>query len=577
MTKIIKAGTLEMQYESGSLRYIRSNGREIIRSIYFALRDNNWGTVPFRIEDEHNTIIDDAFHLTFTAVHHLGEQEVFRWHVRIIGTAQHEVEFAIEGVALQTFWRNRAGFCVLHPIEECAGQPLQITQPNGEVSLATFPEVIASSRPFPYIKAMRWEVQGEATLTFEGDDFETEDQRNWGDGSYKTFCTPLAIPFPVELKIGGQVTQKISLQYRPQPTGPVVQVSQSNAADPIKENKIFPQIGTLQAFEKAPFTNQEKEALRALHLEHLRVEVNMNTTDWKYALEFGYEQAQSIDAPLFLSLTFGPNAPSEVAHFLDFVQKNKIAISQLLLFQQDTYATPTALLISVVEAIRRVLPKVKIGAGTQSNYTELGRHLFDASAIDFIAYGFQPQEHAFDDLSLIENIESQASAVFSTQYHYPNKAIYTSPVTLKKRFNPYAQYTPDHFVEQPLSVQYDARLCSDFGAGWLLSTLKTLAEAGVETITLGRATGALGLVQTEPIAFYEILKKIQSLKGSLIRPFVSSDKLKWNALVCEKANITHAFVVNHTAFTIHVPNPCQQDVMLGLKPFEVKYLSTAAP
>jgi D-apionolactonase len=518
MKKTLQAGACQVQYEQGALRCLQANGHELVRNIYFALRDSNWGTVPFRIENEQNSVGDDSFLLQFDAVHFLDTQDVFAWKVSIEGTAHHQIVFSIKGRALAPFWRNRAGFCLLHPIKECAGQPLQITQPDGQISDETFPTIIAPHRPFPYIRAMRWWVAGagEVSVTLEGDEFETEDQRNWGDGSYKTFCTPLAKPFPVELKAGDVVNQKItfvldSRHSTPQGFKTLVGIHPKTFAQIFKRQ--MPRIGTLQSYEKTPFTPQEITALRALHLDHLRVEISLDQANWREALRFGYQQALSIGSHLFLALTFGKNPTTQTADFLDFVQKEGIAIADLLLFQNETYATPTALLQEVAASLKAALPHTRLGAGTQTNYTELGRNLFDASMIDFVAYCFQPQEHAFDNQSLMENVESQAYALLSARHHYPQKAIYVSPISFKKRFNPYAQNVTDHFVEQPLSVQQDDRLRTDFGADWLLNTLQVLAEAGAECVTLCRATGALGLVQDEPIAFYEVLQKIQSLQG----------------------------------------------------------------
>ena len=40
---------------------------------------------------------------------------------------------------------------------------------------------------------------GEVTISFTGDLFEMEDQRNWTDASYKTYSTPLRIPYPAPI------------------------------------------------------------------------------------------------------------------------------------------------------------------------------------------------------------------------------------------------------------------------------------------------------------------------------------------------------------------------------------------
>ena len=49
-------------------------------------------------------------------------------------------------------------------------------------------------------------------LRFGGELFEMEDQRNWTDASYKTYCTPLHLPYPVELAAGERVIQSVTLR-----------------------------------------------------------------------------------------------------------------------------------------------------------------------------------------------------------------------------------------------------------------------------------------------------------------------------------------------------------------------------
>jgi len=47
----LKAGQLELVYENGSIRWIRLGNSEIVRMIYSAVRDRNWGTIEPIIEE----------------------------------------------------------------------------------------------------------------------------------------------------------------------------------------------------------------------------------------------------------------------------------------------------------------------------------------------------------------------------------------------------------------------------------------------------------------------------------------------------------------------------------------------
>ena len=41
----LRAGPLSVFYEEGELRYIRLGDREVLRRVYVAVRDRNWGTI----------------------------------------------------------------------------------------------------------------------------------------------------------------------------------------------------------------------------------------------------------------------------------------------------------------------------------------------------------------------------------------------------------------------------------------------------------------------------------------------------------------------------------------------------
>jgi hypothetical protein len=40
----LKAGRFSLQLSGGMLRYLSLDGSEVVRCLYFALRDKNWGT-----------------------------------------------------------------------------------------------------------------------------------------------------------------------------------------------------------------------------------------------------------------------------------------------------------------------------------------------------------------------------------------------------------------------------------------------------------------------------------------------------------------------------------------------------
>ena len=139
----------------------------------------------------------DRFLLRFSA--RCERDAILFWCAGCMSATGGELCCEFHGEAKSNFRRNRIGFCVLHPILECAGKAARFTTPDGRQHEGRFPDEIAPYQPFLELKTFTWNPgQGiTATLAFEGDVFEMEDQRNWTDASFKTYCTPLARPLPV--------------------------------------------------------------------------------------------------------------------------------------------------------------------------------------------------------------------------------------------------------------------------------------------------------------------------------------------------------------------------------------------
>src|SRR6185369_6694664 len=72
---------------------------------------------------------------------------------------------------------------------------------------------ISPNQPFVEMRAIAHEVEPGtwAEVRFAGDIFEMEDQRNWTDASYKTYCTPLRLPYPAPIAAGETVAQSVTL------------------------------------------------------------------------------------------------------------------------------------------------------------------------------------------------------------------------------------------------------------------------------------------------------------------------------------------------------------------------------
>lgn len=499
----LQAGPLHIFYEKGFLRQIKHNDAEVVRMIYFALRDHNWGTFDRKIEDEIIDSLQDSFSITYTCVNiNERDEAIFEWKVKIKGAQDGKITFEIQGKAVQDVRRNRAGFCILHPIEGVAMQPVTIIHDADSDTETHFPQYIAANDPFLNIRAMRWQAAsgGVYQLDFEGDIFQTEDQRNWGDASYKTFCTPLSLPFPVQLHQGDTVCQRVTLTVL---SASATTLISDKAEVDSKEPKSFA-VGIAASVETDTLPGKALDLVKSLNLSHYRIDLNPSSPNWITDFSNHCENAALFTLPLEIALLLDNEYEKQLADFIGICQQNRLRIVHLLLFSSQSFTTPQEL-IHQIPHLKSQLPNVKIGIGTNYNFTELNRNRFEPGDADFITFSYHPQVHAFDDLSLMENTETLIYQVESAEKLY-QKPVHVSFISLRQRANPYASNAAD--ISVPIDKQADVRQKTEFGAAWTNSVLEHLSKTNVASVTLFRTVGELGLLSSdgEPYPIFECLR-----------------------------------------------------------------------
>ena len=585
----LRAGPLLMIFEpaEGFLRHIRIGNQEILRGIYAAVRDRNWGTISPKISNLKIETplpnIEGSFYLTFDV--ECQEREIdFFWHGAVTGDSQGTVTFTMDGIARSTFLRNRIGFCVLHPIRECAGQPCIIEKVDGTMERGVFPYYISPHQPFMDIRAISHEVVPGlfAEVRFEGEVFEMEDQRNWTDASFKTYCTPLALPLPAEVKKGMTIAQSVTLNLKgeiPVETDSLqiglplsVAKGPSEVVLTIGETHLgpLPRIGLGTANHGQILTDNERERLKALNLAHLRVDLNLSESNYKGILNQAIAEADALGVSLEVALFLTNAAENELSAFVKEIQKVKPRISTWLLFHLTENSTTE----QWVQLARRYLSnydsEAMIGSGTNVYFTELNRSRPPTEALDLVCYSLNPQVHAFDNVSLVENLEGQAETVKSARQFIGDLPLAVTPVTLKPRFNPGATEPEPEPEPGELPSQLDVRQMSLFGAAWTLGSLKYLAESGAHSVTYYETSGWRGVMETEqgsplPEKFrslpgsvfplYHVLADVGEFAGGIVVPVTSSDPLLVDGLTIRKNEKTRLVLVNFTSqrrqITIH--------------------------
>lgn len=515
----LTAGNLTCLYEHGNLRYIRLGDEELLRMIYTAVRDKNWATAPYTIEDEVIETGKNSFVIQYTAQYGLDN---IRYKARVaIEGRENKISFSMKGEALSNFYSNRIGICVLHPIKECAGTMATIIHPGGSIENLGFPVMISPHQPFKNIQQLLWQTPaGEASLFFDGDVFETEDQRNWSDASYKTYSTPLERPVPVLIKQGEKVEQKVRLQLTPHHK----HLQPATAKLPTQLDRYpFPKIGYERAYRTPKLTAEDFTLLREIIFDHYRVNLYMDDEGWQEELNTASEEAALLNVPIEL-VVFVSSPGKQFQELTGALQKPVRQISSILLLETGRAVTPPGLLREAYPVIKSFLPETKIGYGTDHFFAELNRNRPDGNLpFDFVSYSLNPQVHANDTRSLLDNLQAPADTIMTAQSFTNGKEIFVSPITFEMR-----SHIPNSQTE---SAQGDQRLYTSFGALWTLNVLKNLA--GAASLTLYQAKSYRGVIneQLHPGAFplYQWLKELKKFKPT----FILVDKTDQQCLVLE--------------------------------------------
>jgi hypothetical protein len=455
-------GALAFRLETttGMLRDIRYGGREVLRAVYPAVRDSRWGTLAPQITSLERRPGDNRLEILLSARVSADGVDL-QWTARIQADANGSLEYRWSGRALGRVETNRTGLCVLHPAE-LAGCPCVVEHADGTSIAGSFPGPIYPHQPFQNIRAITHALPGgaEVAVRMEGEVFEMEDQRNWTDASFKTYCRPLDWPRPYALEAGAEVEHVARLQVSGRPDaaanrGPV-RIASPTAGTPL------PRVGFGLP---APVPVELRERLAALRPAHLRVETT--AAQLQATMAWSAREAETFGCELHVAILDAPVSPPLRASF-----PARTVVS--LFNAAGNCAEP-----HVLRAWRDA-GFAQVAAGTLHHFAELNRQRPSASAAHTaVTFGINAQVHAFDDTSLFETLTQHAVVARQAHLIGAGRSVCVAPVILG-----------------PAADSDDSRLQADFAALWTLGSLAASAHSGcVDTVTFFRTHGPGGILR----------------------------------------------------------------------------------
>ncbi|HVB54119.1 MAG TPA: hypothetical protein VNF24_08030 [Candidatus Acidoferrales bacterium] len=529
---VLRAGQLTVEVLGAEIRNLCFDRRQIVQSVYVAVRDPNWGTVPSRILAWEVKERPEAFEVRLEVEHVEGAIN-FVWLGRITGSATGTFTYEFNGRARADFERNRIGLCLLHGLA-AAGMPVGLrTTSTDRCTDTVFPRAISPFQPFINVQGFKheWPDGLSVDIRLTGDEFETEDQRNWTDASFKTYSTPLRLPIPAPVARNETVQQllEIEVTQKCKPSKAAASLVPDVRIGP--NRRCFPTLGVVLQAKRPCLREVECEYLRRLGLGYVRAVLNLSDPGWQKELRSRALDADQLGTQLELEVvTDDPGTARSVAEEL-----KRHRVERVFVFSEKLHVSTSELLAAYQRQIGEISPRTAIGGGSRAHFAEFNRAALPLEYMDTASFPLSPLVHRSDTLSLIENLAAQAPTVASARTITGLLPLVVGPVTLRPRYNPNAQVAPGAVLAAKAThSDADPRQATLVCAAWTLGSLYQLGYAGADAITYFEATGPRGLVSGDsptdtstvrPSAVYHVLERIAALKPGFLRDVYVRDPL----------------------------------------------------
>ena len=254
----LRAGPIRLKFQDGQLRYLKVGEKEIVRRVYFAVRDGSWNTAMPQFTKMQVDRQADHFTVQLAAQCQRGPTQ-YHWTGTITGTADGRITFEAEGAPDVDFQSNRVGLCVLFGTMSLVGQPFETTDKD-DVTRSVFPQLVSPGLVAKQFRTLTYTAApaGKVTVSVEGAVFEMEDQRNWGDTSFKAYA-PLPYAYP-DAKRGQSLKQTVTISVQgattasepPAPGPTVLRVRADSGAGAARAEAKLPAFVARDAFARSP-------------------------------------------------------------------------------------------------------------------------------------------------------------------------------------------------------------------------------------------------------------------------------------------------------------------------------------
>ncbi|WP_243074411.1 hypothetical protein [Microbacterium sp. SS28] len=519
-----RGGLWALELRDDELADLTYDGRRVLRSVRAVVRDRDWNTAGWVVEQVAET--DTSLELL---LHTEGHGAELRATVRV-DVADDLLVVSFDAVSTTDFETNRTGLVVLHP-PQVAGADLAVTSSDGAARASAFPRDISPHQPAFDIAGLAWTDDGlDIDVRFTGDVFEMEDQRNWTDASFKTYSRPLALPFPYALPAGSGVRQSIAVRVAPRaaaaegPDRDLLELTDTGSAFPALV------VGASTAPDPAPAAVPIGRTLL--------VELDLAAPNRRAALARAAASGLPLDVRIVLD-SADQDDPADPAALGELVAALVgLPVVRIGAFAPDTHVTDDAVAAALRAALADAGLELPVVGGARSHFTELNRERSRIpDDLDGIVFSVTPLFHSLTSEQLVESVAMQRLVAQQAVTLAGDALVHIGPVTLRPRFNDVATVRPPLPRDTDLAHGYgaqhadadDDRQDAPQLAAWTIASAAALAVPGVASIAYFEEWGPRGAVSAagadRPVA--AALRALAALAGARLLSATSPDGLVW--------------------------------------------------
>jgi len=493
------AGALSLHISDGAVRRLCWHGVEVVRGIACPIRDANWATCISVLAEESVTETPAGFEVRQVR---LVANDALRLELVFKGSTDGTFQAVSEISVCREFITNRAGFTLLHPLQHIAGTPLSVAHPDGLVTVSEFPLLISPHQVADGISVLRHVVNGiEVDIAFHGEIFEMEDQRNWSDASFKTYCRPLSLPRPYRLNAGEIHLQEIAMRFQGTPAkSPGASASTGAVLEWRDGAGTVPRLAV--AIEDGTLPDSCARGLyRLLKPAILQLRVTPQTAAAVCESAKELTAASLAEIELEIVVPYADERQAALVRVAADCKKASLAVARVLALPESylqSYqpvgpwpAGPTPQ--DLVLHARAAFPDAGIGSGVLTYFPELNR--CRPGPCDYVTHGATAITHAADDDTVIENLEGLSHVLKSGRAIAGGRDYRLGLVAIGMRSNPYGSGVVENVQQNRVAMAgADPRQRGLFAAAWAVGAIAATEGHNVSSLALSALVGPFGAI-----------------------------------------------------------------------------------